>query len=148
MTSERKAENKLIDELKKVGLFAYHLDSNSVNGLPDVDVIGKRIIKIEVKYGPSGGSYPVLLKNILQASQPIYWDAARQAHSHDIYLCVVNAEGRYSLYETSDVLLGILRGNTATERDLRIVSVNGSPCFTLEPRDMAHKIKELCDRAD
>jgi hypothetical protein len=98
---EHQGEKAIIEALRGVGLKAHHMDTN-VDGFPDIIVMGRRIVMIEMK---KHFKRSTLLRNIMEPSQPVFMHDA-QIHGYmNIYLCVCKPSKLYDLYNTSGILL-------------------------------------------
>lgn len=136
---ERNAEDKLVKELEKIGVWAYHVDTSSINGFPDLMVHCCEIQQIEMKHRKAGTD-PLLLE-LLQSSQPVYWKKAEDS-GNPVLLCVAASDGTYSLYNTLGVLRAMARGTMLTLSDMDCIH----PSYMgIHANEMAQAIKDVCD---
>jgi len=118
---EREAEQEILDALRKLDLYAVHMNT-TIDGFPDILVAGNRIILVEMKFDRSGGR--VKLKDIMQASQPVFARAMLSAGFDDIYLCAYNGES-YTLYLVAELLLNTM--NDKCLSSLPVIKSNNTP---------------------
>jgi hypothetical protein len=103
---EKDAEHEILIALHKVGLMAFHVDA-TIDGFPDIMVIGGRISLVEVKYDRTRGR--VKLSELMEASQPVFMENARDSGFNSMFLCVFDGEA-YSVYDTGRILYASMAG--------------------------------------
>lgn len=103
---EAAAERRLIKEIERLGCKAYHLDTG-VDGWPDMTVVGKRIVFIEMKAHKESE----LLSSVMEPTQPVRIRELVLAGYDYIYVCNFDGE-KYILH----TVLGILEKTLAGER--------------------------------
>jgi hypothetical protein len=132
---EQDAENEIIRELKSLGLFAFHAQI-AKDGFPDIIAIGShRIVLIEMKFDRR--KYGSKICDIMEPSQPIFFENVHNAGYDFAYLCVFNGE-TYSLYRTNNMLSMSMNGMHVWHLDR---AFEGE--FT--PEDMAQKIARIAN---
>jgi len=98
--SERQAEIALITSLRYRNLLAWHMNT-TIDGFPDVIVVGKRIALVEVKCRKRKAS--VTLDKIMEPSQPVFMARLGDVEFPYSYLLVFDDYG-CRLYYTSMML--------------------------------------------
>jgi len=99
MHKEREAEADLIREFKALGAWAAHMDT-TVDGFPDILVLGRKTLMIEMKY--------VNTKNpriweIMEPTQPVFMHNVRNKGMDEIYLCIAS-EDNFKVFSTDGIL--------------------------------------------
>jgi hypothetical protein len=91
VTPEKKFENDLIRELKKLGVFAHHFDAVGCDGWPDLILLGEeRTMLIECKYGTAE----------LRKEQNAFWiELEKKYHWSMVYAVCKNRDGTYLFFD-------------------------------------------------
>lgn len=123
-------EKALIDELKGLGLEAYHLDTGVV-GFPDMIVLGRRAILVEMKaHKPDE-----LLSSVMEPGQPVRIREIQRAGFDCVYVC--NAyNGTYYLYDPIHILEKSMNGERLNSLSLLMAAPVHS---------VAEKLAEVCN---
>jgi len=111
---EHQGETAIIEALRAIGLKAHHMDT-TVDGFPDILVMGPRVVMLEMKKHFKRSE---MLRNIMEPTQPVFMHDA-QIHGYtNIYLCICRPSKLYDLYSTNGILLQSMNDQT-------LASLNG-----------------------
>ena len=105
---EKDAEREILNSLHKAGLVAFHMDT-TIDGFPDILVMGGYVALIEMKYDRSGGR--IKLSELMESSQPVFMHDCIMAGFYAIHLCVFDGES-YTIYDTANILNASMAGHT------------------------------------
>jgi len=132
VTIEKEAEHEILEALKAERLSAFHVDS-TIDGFPDIIVLGPRVCLVEMKFCRSHESRK--LSSIMESSQPVFMETARKSGFNNMYLCVATGED-YTLYDTGRILYNSMAG----------MSLDSLPAILSKatPKQVALFMKEEC----
>lgn len=108
--TEHEAEKALQHELENLDLLAYHMDT-TVDGYPDLTVIGRSIVLVEMKIDKAPAKEKTL-HQLMEASQPVILYQMQQAGFSKALLCIYR-KGQYNLYHTDGILPAVMACRSA-----------------------------------
>lgn len=114
--NEHEAERELKNELEKLDLLAYHMDTN-VDGYPDLTVIGRSIVLVEMKHDKSPAKEKTL-HQLMETSQPVCIHEMQQVGYNKVLLCIYR-KGAFNLYHTDGILRHVMACRSA--RSLKLI---------------------------